>query len=201
MGFLPAGFLKPRNSKSRQHDRGRRSCQRDLSAHRPLRFEPLEDRCLLTALSGVLGLNIQLYQDVVNSSGNHVPGALIDQQTNPIQVGQSFFVEVVAEDYNDTGGGVISLPLNLSWNASVIQYADPPPAANQLYPAQIPAPSPSSPFSAWVTGDFTVQRYVTSLAPTSTNPTDTTLDGINGLSGAAIPNANDGSAIGALAMR
>ena len=198
MGFLPSGFLKRHSSKSRPHDRAKATRRRDSGLHRQLRFEPLEDRCLLAAL----GLTIQLYQDTI-SGGNHVPGALINPQTNPIQVGQSFFVEVVAEDANDpndasdlsrTPVGVISLPLNLSWNANVIQYADTLPTAAELASA-IPPPSAGAPFSQWVTGNFPLQRAVASLDPS--NATAATFNGINGLGGAAIPNSTppQGSAI------
>ena len=183
MGFLLSGFFKRSSSKSKPRDRDKANRRRESKFHRQMRFEPLEDRCLLA----VLGLSIQLYQDTTNGSGGHVPGALINTQTSPIQVGQTFFVEVVAEDYNDTGGGVISLPLNLSWNASVIQYADDL-TAIPLFPDGIPVPSAGSPASQLVTASFPSDRFATSLEPTGSTPTNATFDGIDGLRARRSPN-------------
>ncbi len=84
---------------------------------RLLRFESLDARRVLAAL----GLDIQLLADV-----NGAPGDPLSQPEQvlhgPVEVGQSFWVRVLAWDgRGQNAAGVVSLPLNLEWDADVLQ--------------------------------------------------------------------------------
>ena len=177
MGFLSSRFLKRRSSQPRQHGRSGAGRFRNLSRRRPLRFEFLEERRLLQG-GPIAGVNwkIAMYSDAA--------------ETQPITyatVGQTFYLSVLVEDSRATptaaAPGIISLPLNLDWNPSVIQYADTPPL---IYPNNIPANNPI------VTSNFPSQRFVTAFP----NQLDSTNGTVSELRGGTIPSLDGGNAIG-----
>ncbi|MFV1979876.1 MAG: prealbumin-like fold domain-containing protein, partial [Rhodothermia bacterium] len=137
----------------------------------------------------VLGLGIELRQD-----DGGAPGALFDDR--PVSVGETFWIDVVVQDQRSVGDpeGVISLPLDLVWDPSVITLANDPP---------LPSPFPDAiPIGDLrVTSNFPLQRFYDAfdaaagpvdLAGLPAAPTFT----FDGLRGGAIPAASVGSAIG-----
>ena len=154
-------------------------------------FEPLEPRLALATL----GLGIRVRED-----DNGVPGA---ERTTPLIVGSSYWVEVIAEDQRagqqGSPQGVISLPLDLSWDSDNLSSLNPP---TTFFPTPLPLPAP---FTAptILTADLPLGRFVDSFQSANghtgfaeppvgavvppANPT------IGGLRGAALPNAGPGN--------
>jgi len=79
-----------------------------------LRFEPLEQRHLLAPL---LGLTVNLYEDA-----GGVPGAPITDDA--VKVGDTFFVEILAEDVRLYAQGVGGLSLDIKWDPAVLREVD-----------------------------------------------------------------------------
>ncbi len=74
------------------------SARRSHRSARRLEFVPLEPRRMLA----LLGIGVNLYEDI-----GGMPGPAIVDST--VQVGQSFFVEITAQDLRDTPQGVNGL--------------------------------------------------------------------------------------------
>ena len=81
-------WFSPRGRRSPNPLHGRRTSLR----HRRLLAEPLEGRQMLA----ILGLDIELFE-----YDDGVKGDRIDQDSNPVHVGQDFFVSVTVEDQPD----------------------------------------------------------------------------------------------------
>jgi hypothetical protein len=129
-----------------------------------LHFEPLEDRRMLS----VLGVHVNLYADAGGS-----PGALIADNT--VRVGETFFVEVTAQDLRGVPAGIIGLSLDLGWNAAALEEID-------------------SPFNPTGAGS---PLLTTSLPITRTGTLDNPSGAITNLGGGSLPAFGLGSAIGA----
>ena len=78
-----------------------------------LRFEPLEERSLLA----VAAFHINLYEDVGGA-----PGELITDDT--VEVGDSFFVEITAREYDSDASGLGGVSLDIAWDPAVLQVID-----------------------------------------------------------------------------
>lgn len=148
-------------------------------------FEALEPRYALATL----GLGIRVLDD---NAG--VPGAA---RTTPLQVGEIFWVQVLAEDQRAANpAGIIGLPLDLSWDADNLQLLNVPTAfaPNTIAPANL------------LTPDFPLNRLVDAFTPASGHtgfaepavgqvpiPATPSLDNLRG---ASLPLAAIGQAIG-----
>jgi hypothetical protein len=110
-------------------------------------LEVLESRHMLATTPATLGLGIRLLAD----NGTPTPGAEISSLT----VGETFWVEVFVEDQRTnsppTTPGVISLPLNISWNPSVLELTS--------------AGSPAGPFPEAIPTSGILNRLVTASFP------------------------------------
>ncbi|WP_238388561.1 MSCRAMM family protein [Roseimaritima ulvae] len=151
------------------------------------RFEPLESRRLLATL----GVDIRFLADDAGSPGAELQSAVLREE--------AFWVEVRVQDIRTDltdPAGVIALPLNLSWDPNLFQFAgadttpaagiDPLPLANEL-----------------VTDQFPLQRAVASFDADAAafDPNANAgelLDFFNlrGVRGGALPNSGQGDAIG-----
>ena len=85
-------------------------------AGRRWRFEALEDRRLLAAQ---YDFAVNLYADA-----GGVPGELLAGDT--VQAGESFFVEITAEDLRPGGLGLRSMGLHVGWDPQVLREIDEP---------------------------------------------------------------------------
>lgn len=168
--------------------------RRQLVQPRRLNIEYLESRQLLA----VLGLGFQLFRDTDN---NNEPDTPVDQINEPLMVNETFWVDVLVEDQTprQSDMGVVSLPLNLSWDPSVLELNTVVPA---VLPDEVPIPAPADPsnaFSRMMTPKFELQRVVQDFDPTNGpffpggGPQDFNLFDLRG---AALPNSDFGSAIG-----
>lgn len=148
-------------------------------------FETLEPRYA----PATLGLGIRVLED---NAG--VPGA---ERTTPIQVGETFWVQVLAEDQRAANPqGIISLPLDLSWDADNLQLLNPPTA---FFPNPIAPPE-------LVTSDFPLNRFVDSFTPAAGhtgfaeppvgNVAIPAVPSLDNLRGASLPAGLIGQAIG-----
>jgi hypothetical protein len=174
------------------------------------RLEALEARALLA----ILGLDIQLLADNGGQPGAPFSNAsdLVHGSAMPLEVGDFFWVQVVAWDQRaaatlptgqNPSPGVISLPLNLAWDTSVIDFVgstpDGDPGPN---PGQADLPVPIA--SLLLTPNFTQQRFLTDFDEQTNNPTaldgfaDPTNANLLGLRGGAIPVAMLGAPIGTI---
>lgn len=175
------------------------------------RFEALEERAMLA----ILGLDIQLLQDNAGQPGAPFSNVtdLVHGSALPLEVGDFFWVQILAWDQRaaDTlpteqnpSPGVISLPLNVAWETSVIEYVgttpDGDPGPN---PGQADLPVPAG--SLLLTPNFTQQRFLTDFDGQTDNPTglngfaDPTNANLLGLRGGATPVAGLGGPIGTIA--
>ena len=141
-------------------------------------FAPSLELLEVRLTPAIMGLDFQLLSD-----NNGVPDAVItrlDDLTHNLNVNQTFWVRVLAWDERGatvTDPGVISLPLNLTWDSSVVTLLTTMPA--------LPVPLDNS----ILTSSFTLQRAVDPFVPQTANT-------ITGLRAAALPNAGEGAAIG-----
>ena len=142
-----------------------------------------------------LGLDVRV---LIDNDNDGSPETAVDTTEDPLVVGQTFWVQVRAEDVDLRGDpdepgrepvGVISLSLDLTWpdppnpddaDKEVMQFAGTEPPA---FPDEIPIEN------RVVTSDFTEQRFVTSFEPSAGN--------IQELRGGALPAGGFGAAIGA----
>lgn len=154
-----------RASKAKRHEPRRRGA----SYARTLRLEPLETRHLLATLA----LDVRFLED---TNGDHVPAK---EATGPLTVGQTFWVEVRVQDQRTPpvtpAPGVISLPLNVSWDSDAAQFAGPLPIPGT--PGGSQGVPPDNPL---VTNKFPQQRFVNA---------DLNNRVFAGLRGMAVPNA------------
>lgn len=150
-------------------------------------FEALEPRLALATL----GLGLRVLDDNAGA-----PGA---PRTAPLEVGDIFWVEVLAEDQRANAAGIVSLPLNLSWDSDNLELLNPP---TQFFPTPL---DPLPPASLLVTSDFPLNRFVDAFAPAAghtgfVEPPGTitipAIPSLGALRGAALPNAGSGQAIG-----
>jgi hypothetical protein len=155
------------------------------AAPRRTGFEALEPRYA----PATLGLGIRVLDDNAGTPGN--------PRTTPLQVGEIFWVQVLAEDQRAANPqGIISLPLDLSWDANNLQLLNAPTAfsPNTIAPANL------------ITPDFPLNRLVDAFTPASGHtgfveppvgqvpiPAIPTLDNLRG---ASLPAALIGQAIG-----
>jgi hypothetical protein len=176
IGKLAAACFGSRNSAARPQKR---------AVSRRTLFEALEPRYA----PATLGMGIRVLDD---NAG--VPGA---PRTTPIQVGETFWVQVLAEDQRAANpAGIIGLPLNLSWDADNLQLLNPPTAfaPNTIAPANL------------ITPDFPLNRLVDAFTPAAGHtgfaeppvglvpiPAVPSLDNLRG---GSLPIANLGQAIG-----
>ena len=161
--------------------------------HRRLNIEYLESRQLLA----VLGVGFQLFRD---TNADNQPDSPVDQVNDQLMVGETFWVDILVEDQTQraTDMGVISWPLNISWDPTVLQLdtnINPNPPG---FPAAVPLPAgtdPSNAFSRLVTPSFPQQRFLENFVANN-GPQDFNLFGLRG---GALPNAGVGfgAAIGA----
>jgi len=104
----------------------------------------------------ILGLDIQLLADV---NGN--PGSPIDE---PVIVGQTFWVEVLAEDRRpaeEQPAGLVGLPLSFYWNPQVIRFiGDSPDESAGYNPGQTNVPVPSESYKWLITPKFPLFRFL-----------------------------------------
>ena len=145
---------------------------------RLLGFESLETRRVLAAL----GLDIQLLADV-----NGAPGDALSEPEQvlhgPLEVGQSFWIRVLAWDgRGQNAAGVVSLPLNLQWDADVLQLDR---AIDVAQPVPLNDPL--------LTASFPQVRQVQS---TVLNPGNLNIERIEGLRALAVPQIGAGEPIG-----
>jgi hypothetical protein len=135
----------------------------------------------------VLGLGIRLLAD----DGSAMPGAEISSVTED----SKFWVEVLVEDQRSnpaTQQGVISLPVNFSWNP------------NRIELVSAPVTGTIDPADRLVTLQFPLNRFLQSFDasagyasdPNSDMITVTANPNMGGLRGASLPNAMEGTAIG-----
>jgi hypothetical protein len=155
------------------------------AASRRIDFESLEPRYA----PATLGLGIRVLDDNAGTPGS--------PRTTPITVGETFWVQVLAEDQRAANPqGIISLPLDLSWDASNLQLLNPPTAffPNTIAPANL------------ITPNFPLNRFVDAFTPASGHtgfveppvgqvpiPAIPTLDNLRG---ASLPAGMIGQAIG-----
>ncbi|QDS90108.1 Serine-aspartate repeat-containing protein D precursor [Rosistilla ulvae] len=153
--------------------------QNKFKRRRRLVAESLESRALLATL----GLGVEFYE--VGGSG----------PVSSLKAGELYDARVVV-DVPDSTSGVISLPLNYSWDPKVLELEDPA-LAGETFPL-INTDVPGS----LVTPNFTLQRAVgnyTAEAPkfdASGDPANfDSFYNIEGVRGGALPAATNGSAI------
>jgi hypothetical protein len=155
---------------------------------RQVMLEALEPRYA----PATLGLGIRVLDDVGGTPGG--------PRTTPLQVNDTFWIQVLAEDQRpvpQTPQGIIALPLNLSWDSQNIELLNPPTSfsPNPIAPAEL------------VTPDFTLNRAVNAPydpleghfgfvePPVGPVPLADPANLI-GLRGAALPALGEGQAIG-----
>lgn len=170
----------------------RRRPVRETAYVRP-RFEQLESRSLLA----ILGMGIQLRFNDDGGTPADVsddqPGGVIPDGT-AVQPGDLFWVDLLVEDQRDNPQGVISLPINVSWDPAKLEAVAPP-----------SAPGPVALDDELLTPDFVLQRFVDGFNADAghvgfADPPPAVIDvpntpNIDNLRGAALPNANSGQAI------
>jgi hypothetical protein len=124
-----------------------------------LQFESLEGRSLLA----VAAFTIELLEDAGGAPGEKIIG-------DSVEVGQSFFVEIKAQEFHPLYTGLQGVALNVSWDASAIELAP---------------------------GTFDPQQLVTSALPLFVTGTlDASAGQILDLGGSAFPAWGTGHAIG-----
>ncbi|MEQ9410467.1 MAG: hypothetical protein RIK87_22220 [Fuerstiella sp.] len=79
-------------------------------------MQALEDRTLLTT---TLAIELRLLQDVAGAPGSEIT-------TDRVDVGQSFFVEIMAGDIRTDAAGIIGLSIDVTWTAAAFQEIDHP---------------------------------------------------------------------------
>jgi hypothetical protein len=176
----------------------RRPPAREPGRRRPrLLFEQLERREVPAAVPlATLGLGIELFAD---NSG--VPSTT-PMTSATVTAGETFWIGVVVQDQRSTGTpqGIISLPLNLSWDVDELPPVSPPATFT---------PTDLAPDDPLLTADFPLDRLVDSYNPTApdghtglgsvsagTTVAIPTVPTLASLRGAALPMADLGSAIG-----
>lgn len=82
--------------------------------HTRLRFESLEERSLLA----VAAFQINLYEDAGGA-----PGELIADDT--VEAGDTFFVEIMAREYDPDVSGLGGVALDIAWDPDVLEEIDP----------------------------------------------------------------------------
>lgn len=107
--------------------------ERNPFRHRPgdaarLRLEALEDRRLLA----VAAFDFNLYRD-----DGGAPGASISDET--LEVGQSFFVEITAQEFDPRLAGLRGVALDIAWDPAVLEEIDDPFTPSALITPQLPA--------------------------------------------------------------
>lgn len=200
------GSLHQRRKSARRQPANRAA---DAGYFRP-RLESLEPRAMLA----ILGLDIQLLLDNAGQPGAPFSDVadLVHGADKPLEVGNFFWVQVLAWDQRDPhtlptqqtpSPGVVSLPLNLAWDPSVIDFVSTTPDGD-------PGPNPGQsdlavPInSLLITPNFIQQRFLTDFDNQTNNPTG--LDGFStptnanllGLRGGALPGAGLGAPIGTI---
>lgn len=154
-------------------------------------FEQLESRQLLANL----GIGIRLVQDdavAVDSTRTGNP------LTSNVAVGGRFWVEVQVEDRRAapaTPQGIISLPLNFSWDPTMVDYlgsqvAGPLAITNPLITASFPLSR------GLLAVDLNAGPFDAAMASPVANNQLEPFSNLEGLGGAALPAAGFGSAIG-----
>jgi hypothetical protein len=93
-----------------------------------LRPEPLEERSLLA----LAAFSINLYRDAGGT-----PGELIADDT--VAAGESFFVEITAQDLRAEPTGLGGIALDLGWNAAALSVVDAPFIADDVLTSRLPA--------------------------------------------------------------
>ncbi len=93
-----------------------------------LQVERLEDRSLLA----VAAFTVNLYQDA-----GGIPGELIADDT--LDVGESFFVEIIAREYDPLAAGLRAVALDISWDPAVLTEIDTPFDPSKLVTPDLPA--------------------------------------------------------------
>lgn len=88
---------------------------RPIAAKRLMRCEQLEDRSLLA----IAAFTVNLYEDA-----GGVPGQLISDDA--VQVGETFFVEIMAREYDPLAAGLGGVALDIAWDPNVLQEIDVP---------------------------------------------------------------------------
>jgi hypothetical protein len=92
-----------------------RTFAKRISRSRPrLRLERLEDRSLLAVAS----FAVNLYHD-----DGGVPGAPLADDT--VEVGQSFFAQIVAREHDPGVSGLAGISLDIAWDADVLNVVEP----------------------------------------------------------------------------
>ncbi|MEM6979585.1 MAG: SdrD B-like domain-containing protein [Planctomycetota bacterium] len=131
---------------------------------RRLRPECLESRRLLADL----GLGIVLIEDNPSASEPQ-PAAII---SDPLEVGQTFWVAIVATDLRGPGdgdpAGISALPLNVAWDSDDLELVAPSldEIGNAMGPLSI------SPDSLLITGRFDLNRSLNAFNPNVAPLTD-----------------------------
>ena len=97
------------------------------SASRRLRVERLEDRSLLA----VAAFSIELREDL-----GGVPGEVL--AADEVEVGDCFFVEILAQEFHPLYNGLHGVALNIAWDASVLEEIDAGFDLNQLITENLP---------------------------------------------------------------
>lgn len=94
---------------------------------RPLRVERLEDRSLLA----VAAFSLQLREDL-----GGVPGEVL--AADEVEVGDCFFVEILAQEFHPLYSGLHGVALNIAWDASILEEIDAGFDLNQLITENLP---------------------------------------------------------------
>ena len=94
---------------------------------RPLRVERLEERSLLA----VAAFSLQLREDL-----GGVPGEVL--AADEVEVGDCFFVEILAQEFHPLYSGLHGVALNIAWDASVLEEIDAGFDLNQLITENLP---------------------------------------------------------------
>ena len=94
---------------------------------RGLRHETLETRQLLA----LAAFNFNLYRD-----NNGSPGSLISQ--DQVHVGDRFFVEIAAEEFDSHAAGIAGISLDLNWDPAVLQVVEEDFAPNKIITDRMP---------------------------------------------------------------
>lgn len=121
-----------------------------------------------TATAAAIGLTAQLYADNDGQVGSAI-------SANSLTVGESFFVEIDAQDLRSQPQGIGGLSVNVSWNPAVLQEIDQP-----FSPTTASSPSVTSAFPLFRSGTL-----------------DNTAGQITDLGGAEFSSSGSGTAIGA----
>ena len=112
--------------RARRHISAHPSSNRQASRNRRLLFEPLEHRYVLSTL----GITVNLFEDNGGSPGNAIAG-------DTVNVGDMFFAEILAEDQGPSSDlGVVSMDLDISWDAAALEEIDSPFDANNVVSSQ-----------------------------------------------------------------